>query len=139
MSIIPGIEILAPDLTDTSNGFSRSPNFFLVFFSIFFSSDSINEVMKISNAEVGDSIFLACGKVKEVEKILSNARDKLADELKLISNDIFAFCWIVDYPMFEVDEKTKEIILMLKFFSSVKFFIEKSIIKNEKSVPKIKE
>ena len=33
---MPGIEILAPDLTDTSNGFLRSPNFFLVFLSIFF-------------------------------------------------------------------------------------------------------
>jgi len=83
----------------------------------FFSSDSINEIMKISNAEVGDSIFLACGKVKEVEKILSNARDKIADELKLVSNDIFAFCWIVDYPMFEEDEKTKEIIFSHNPFS----------------------
>ena len=83
----------------------------------FFSSDSINEIMKISNAEVGDSIFLACGKVKEVEKILSNARDKIADELKLVSNDIFAFCWIVDYQMFEEDEKTKEIIFSHNPFS----------------------
>ena len=83
----------------------------------FFSSDSINEIMKISNAEVGDSIFLACGKVKEVEKILSNARDKIADELKLINNNIFAFCWIVDYPMFEEDEKTKEIIFSHNPFS----------------------
>ena len=73
--------------------------------------------MKISNAEVGDSIFLACGKVKEVEKILSNARDKIADELKLVSNNIFAFCWIVDYPMFEEDEKTKEIIFSHNPFS----------------------
>ena len=83
----------------------------------FFSSDSINEIMKILNAEVGDSIFLACGKVKEVEKILSNARDKIADELKLVSNNIFAFCWIVDYPMFEEDEKTKEIIFRHNPFS----------------------
>ena len=83
----------------------------------FFSSDSINVIMQISNAEVGDSIFLACGKVKEVEKILSNARDKIADELKLVSNNIFAFCWIVDYPMFEEDEKTKEIIFSHNPFS----------------------
>tara|TARA_B100000965_G_scaffold78571_1_gene62489 strand:+ start:384 stop:2168 length:1785 start_codon:yes stop_codon:yes gene_type:complete len=83
----------------------------------FFSSDSINEIMKISNAEVGDSIFLACGKVKEVEKILSNARDKIANELKLINHDIFAFCWIVDYPMFEEDEKTKKIIFSHNPFS----------------------
>ena len=73
--------------------------------------------MKISNAEVGDSIFLACGKVKEVEKILSNARDKIANELKLINHDIFAFCWIVDYPMFEEDEKTKKIIFSHNPFS----------------------
>ena len=81
--------------------------------------------MKISNAEVGDSIFLACGKVKEVEKILSNARDKIADELKLVSNNIFAFCWIVDYPMFEEDEKTKEII-----FSHNPFSMPQGNIKN---------
>ena len=80
-------------------------------------SESINEIMKISNAEVGDSIFLACGKVKEVEKILSNARDKIAGELKLIDPNIFAFCWIVDYPMFEEDEKTKKIIFSHNPFS----------------------
>ena len=83
----------------------------------FFSSISLNEIMKISNAEVGDSVFLACGNVKEVEKILSNARDKIADELKLINNNIFAFCWIVDYPMFEKDEKTKKIIFSHNPFS----------------------
>jgi len=83
----------------------------------FFSSDSLNQIMRISNAEVGDSIFLACGKINEVEKILSNARDKIGDELKLINHDIFAFCWIVDYPMFEEDEKTKKIIFSHNPFS----------------------
>ncbi len=83
----------------------------------FFSSDSLKEIMKISNAEVGDSIFLACGKVKDVEKILSNARDKIGNELKLINPDTFAFCWIVDYPMFEEDEKTKKIIFSHNPFS----------------------
>ena len=34
--------------------------------------------MKNCNAEIGDSIFLACGKEKEIEKILSLARDKIA-------------------------------------------------------------
>ena len=83
----------------------------------FFSSDSLKEIMKISNMEIGDSIFLACGKVKEVEKILSNARDRIGNELKLIKHDIFAFCWIVDYPMFEEDEKTKKIIFSHNPFS----------------------
>ena len=83
----------------------------------FFSSDSIKEIMKISNAEVGDSIFLACGKKNEVEKILSLAREKIANELKLIDHNTFAFCWIVDYPMFEEDEKTKKIIFSHNPFS----------------------
>ncbi len=83
----------------------------------FFSSDAIEQIMKISNAEVGDSVFLACGKKNEVENILSLAREKIANELKLIDYNTFAFCWIVDYPMFEEDEKTKKIIFSHNPFS----------------------
>jgi len=83
----------------------------------FFSSDSIQEIMKISNAEVGDSIFLACGKKNEIENILSLAREKIANELNLINHDTFAFCWIIDYPMFEEDEQTNKIIFSHNPFS----------------------
>ena len=48
-------------------------------------------------------------KTREVEKILSLAREKIADDLQLIDESKFAFCWIVDYPMFELDEKTNKI------------------------------
>ena len=48
-------------------------------------------------------------KQNELEKITSIARDKIAKELKLIDENVFAFCWIVDYPMFEKDEQTKKI------------------------------
>ena len=65
--------------------------------------------MKITNAEVGDSLFLACGKIEEVQNISSHARDKIAKELILIDESIFDFCWIVDYPMFEKDAVTKKI------------------------------
>mgnify|MGYP001198186127 FL=1 len=65
--------------------------------------------MKKTKAEVGDSIFLACGKQKELEKITSLARDKIAKDLNLVDENIFAFCWIVDYPMFEKDEQTRKI------------------------------
>ena len=47
--------------------------------------------------------------MNEVNKILSIARNKIADDLGIVKKDIFAFCWIVDYPMFELDEKTKKI------------------------------
>ncbi len=75
----------------------------------FFSSDACQEIMQISNAEIGDSIFLACGKKNEIEKLLSRARDKIAEDLNLVDENVFAFCWIVDYPMFENDEKTGKI------------------------------
>ena len=83
----------------------------------FFSEDSIMEIMKLGNAEVGDSIFLACGKKKEVEKILSLARDKIANELNLIPKDQFSFCWIIDYPMYEYDESSKKVIFSHNPFS----------------------
>ena len=75
----------------------------------FFSKESLEEIMKKTEAKIGDSIFFACNKKNELEKITSLARDKIAIELNLIDNNSFAFCWIVDYPMFEKDEQTKKI------------------------------
>ena len=75
----------------------------------FFSQDSLKEIMKICDAEIGDSIFLACGNEKEIIKILSLARDKIAKDLDIIDKNQFAFCWIVDYPMYELDESSKKI------------------------------
>ena len=75
----------------------------------FFSEDSIKEIMKMCNAEEGDSIFFACGKKNDVEKILSISRDKIAKDLNLIDENQFAFCWIIDYPMYELDEQTQKI------------------------------
>ncbi len=75
----------------------------------FFSSESLKEIMKITDAKIGDSIFLSCNKENEVLKLISSARDKIAKDLNLVNEETFAFCWIVDYPMFEVDETTKKI------------------------------
>ena len=83
----------------------------------FFSEDSLKEIMKNCNAEIGDSIFLACGKEKDITKILSQARDKIAKELNIIDENQFAFCWIVDYPMYEYDENSKKIIFSHNPFS----------------------
>jgi aspartyl-tRNA synthetase len=83
----------------------------------FFSEDSLKEIMKRCEAEIGDSIFLACGNKKEIQKILALARDKIGQDLDIIDKDQFAFCWIVDYPMFEFDEKLKKIIFSHNPFS----------------------
>ena len=91
----------------------------------FFSEESLIELMKITNAEIGDTVFLSCGKQNDVEKILSIARTRIAEELKIIKEDFFAFCWIVDYPMFEIDEQTKKI-----SFSHNPFSMPQGDIKN---------
>ena len=83
----------------------------------FFSEDSLKEIMKNCDAEVGDSLFLSCGKKNEINRILSMARDKIGQDLNLIDKEKFAFCWIVDYPMYEFDEKTKKIIFSHNPFS----------------------
>ncbi len=88
---------------ENNNIFSKGP------IGKFFSSEACNEIMKITSAEVGDSIFFACGQKKDVEKLLSSARDKIAKDLDIIDENSFAFCWIVDYPMFETDEKSGKI------------------------------
>ncbi len=83
----------------------------------FFSADSLKEIIKVCGCEVGDSIFLACGETKTVETILSLARDKIAEDLNIINKNQFAFCWIVDYPMYEFDENSKKIIFSHNPFS----------------------
>ncbi len=75
----------------------------------FFPREALTEIMKKTNSEVGDSIFMACGKQHDLEKITALARDKIAKDLDLIDEDVFAFCWIVDYPMFEKNEITNKI------------------------------
>ena len=91
----------------------------------FFSKESLEEIMKKTEAKIGDSIFLACGKQKDLEKITSVARDKIARDLNLIDENIFAFCWVVDYPMFEIDEQTKKIKFSHNPFSMPQGNVEK--------------
>ena len=83
----------------------------------FFSEDSLKELMKKCDAKIGDSVFLACGNKQDIEKILSVARDKIANDLGIINKDQFSFCWVVDYPMYEYDEKLKKIIFSHNPFS----------------------
>ncbi len=75
----------------------------------FFSKKSLELIMQKTGAKIGDSIFFACCKQKELERITSLARDKIAKDLNLIDENIFAFCWVIDYPMFEKNEQTGKI------------------------------
>jgi aspartyl-tRNA synthetase len=86
--------------------------------------------MKNCKMNIGDSIFMACGSEKEIEKILSISRDKIGKELNLIDKNQYAFCWIIDYPMFELDEQTKKIEFSHNPFSMPQGEIEELDFKN---------
>ena len=100
----------------------------------FFSEESLKELMKICNMNIGDSLFMACGNENEVEKILSISRDKIARELNLIDESQNAFCWIVDYPMFEIDEQNNKIKFSHNPFSMPQGEIEKLDFKKPLSI-----
>lgn len=59
--------------------------------------------------KVGDAVFFAAGKPKDFVKFAGLARAKVGEELGLVAKDVFEFCWIVDFPMFEWNEEEKKI------------------------------
>ena len=56
-----------------------------------------------------DGLFFAAGKPKEAEKLAGAARTRVGEQLELIEQGCFKFCWIVDFPMFEYDEELKRL------------------------------
>ena len=54
----------------------------------------------------GDALFFCCAKHKAASELAGKARIKIAQDQNLINKNQFKFCWIVDYPMFEIDDKT---------------------------------
>jgi aspartyl-tRNA synthetase len=56
-----------------------------------------------------DGIFFAAGKESDAAKLAGLARTRVAEQLGLIEEGAFKFCWIVDFPMFEYDEDAKKV------------------------------
>ena len=61
------------------------------------------------NLKDGDALFFSCAKENDAASLAGKARVKIATDKKLIKENVFKFCWIVDYPMFEKDENTGNI------------------------------
>ena len=75
----------------------------------FFSEEAINTLCKKINAKGSDAIFFVCDIKKNAEKFSAWARTEVAKNLQLIKDDVFEFCWVTDYPMFEYNEIDKKI------------------------------
>ena len=59
--------------------------------------------------DIGDACFFVAGVPAKMYKFAGEARTKAGEELKIIPNDRFDFCWIVDFPMYEWNEEDKKI------------------------------
>ncbi len=59
--------------------------------------------------EDGDAVFFTCGVPKNFVSFAGQARTRVGEELDLIDENAFEFCWIVDFPMFEWDEEEKKV------------------------------
>jgi aspartyl-tRNA synthetase len=57
----------------------------------------------------GDAVFFAAGKLDTAPKFAGVVRTRLSEELDLREKDTFRFCWITDFPMYELNEETKQI------------------------------
>jgi aspartyl-tRNA synthetase len=57
----------------------------------------------------GDAVFFVCDRKPAAEKLAGAARTKIAHELDLLAKNEFRFCWIVDFPMYELDEETGKV------------------------------
>jgi aspartyl-tRNA synthetase len=71
--------------------------------------DEIAKLARLAQLDGGDVVFFAAGTKTEAERLAGEARARIANELGLIEECAFRFCWIVDFPMFEVGEESGKI------------------------------
>lgn len=69
-------------------------------------ADRIQKLIDITGAQTGDSIFFISGKGSKTVKFAGTVRTLLGKELDLIEQNAFRFCWITDFPFYELNEET---------------------------------
>ena len=65
------------------------------------------ELLKIADLEKDDTIFFIADSEKRATELAGQIRTELGKRLDLIDEDVFQFCWIIDFPMFELDDHGK--------------------------------
>ena len=70
----------------------------------FIPEDLKQELLKLADLEKEDTIFFIADNKKRATELSGQIRTELGKRLNLIDEDTFQFCWIIDFPMFELDE-----------------------------------
>src|SRR3546814_7751461 len=69
-------------------------------------AEAIAAIKQATGMGDGDAVFFSAGKELEAAKLAGQARIKLGADLDIVEKGTFKLCWIVDFPMYELDEKT---------------------------------
>ncbi|MEU6544714.1 aspartate--tRNA ligase [Streptomyces sp. NPDC046859] len=75
----------------------------------FLTEDNVAELTKRLALAPGHAVFFGAGEFDEVSKIMGAVRVEAAKRAGHFEEDVFRFCWIVDFPMYEKDEETGKI------------------------------
>ena len=73
--------------------------------SKFITEEQKNKLMNLVGASKNSAIFFVADEFEKAQKISGNVRIELGKRLELIEKDIFKFCWIVDFPMYELSDE----------------------------------
>ncbi len=66
-------------------------------------------IREVAGVQAGDAVFFVCGPATAAAKFAGIVRTRLGTELELIEQNAFRFCWIVDFPMYELNDDTRKI------------------------------
>lgn len=75
----------------------------------FLSTEKLAQLKKIANLQNGDSVFFSCNVPNEAAKLAGKVRIHLGNELDLLEKNCYKFCWIVDFPFYELNEETGKV------------------------------
>lgn len=88
----------------------------------YFKEEELKAILEITGAKVGDVIFFAADKFKVACESLGHVRLAVGAKLGLMDPNLFAFCWVIDFPMFEINEETGKLDAVHHPFTSPKSF-----------------
>lgn len=74
-----------------------------------FDPDHLAAFLEQIGLGAGDGVFFSAGKKDAAYKLAGAARIKVGESLDLVEQNVFRFCWIIDFPMYEYDEENKKV------------------------------
>ena len=83
----------------------------------FLTPEELAELARMGGMEDGDVLFFMCDTPEKAAKMAGDIRLKLGRDLDLIEKDCYKFCWVVDFPFFEKDPETEQVIFSHNPFS----------------------